>query len=210
MHQLRRYNHTFPRDPLTASPSATSDVLPLSSTPPPTLSHELSSNSALTDPEPGFPFDLDFVAQQSGALKAQDMPHVLVLGATGTLGSALCRALLRAGHTVYGLARSSAKASSLWQSEIIPVLGSVESPQAILETLRASPEISVVVDAAAVHGESATLLNLFKSAGEERLRDFVKKGVPRNIAPKLGYVYVSGMWGKQSPVTTLLVDISDR
>jgi nucleoside-diphosphate-sugar epimerase len=63
------------------------------------------------------------------------MPHVLVLGATGTLGSALCTHLLNAGHTVFGLARSPSKASGLLQSEIIPVLGSVELPQGITNAL---------------------------------------------------------------------------
>jgi len=122
------------------------------------------------------------------------MPHILILGATGYLGSALCTHLLNAGHTVYGLARSPSKASGLLQLEIIPVLGSVESPAGITEALRAHPEVSVIVDAAAVYGESVTLLNLIKAAGEERLKRFAAAGVPTDIAPKLGYVYVSGMW----------------
>lgn len=134
------------------------------------------------------------------------MPHVLVLGATGTLGSALCTHLLNAGHTVFGLARSPSKASGLLQSEIIPVLGSVESPQGITVALLDHPEINVVVDAAAVYGESVTILNIIKAASEERLKRFAAAKVPKDIAPKLGYVYVSGMWVHGSDKTNYISD----
>jgi nucleoside-diphosphate-sugar epimerase len=134
------------------------------------------------------------------------MPNILVLGATGTLGSALCAHLLNAGHTVFGLARSPSKASGLLQSEIIPVLGSVESPQGITNTILDHPEISVVVDAAAVYGESVTVLNVIKAASEERLKRFAAAGVPKDIAPKLGYVYVSGMWVHGSDKTNYKSD----
>ena len=134
------------------------------------------------------------------------MPHVLILGATGTLGSALCLHLLNAGHTVFGLARSPAKASGLLQSEIIPVLGSVESPQGITDALRDHPEISVVIDAAAVYGESVTVLNVIKAASEERMKRFAAAGVPKDVAPKIGYIYVSGMWVHGSDKTTYVSD----
>src|SRR5271155_2607444 len=134
------------------------------------------------------------------------MPHVLILGATGNLGSAICAHLLNAGHTVFGLARSPSKATSLLQSEIIPVLGSVESPQGITDALRDHPEISVVVDAAAVYGESVTILNVIKAAGEERLKRFAAASLPNDIVPKLGYVYVSGMWVHGSDKTKYVSD----
>ena len=121
------------------------------------------------------------------------MPHVLILGATGNIGNALAAALVRSGnHIVYGLARSPAKAKALALQEIIPVLGSVQEPQGFLQLLADKPEISVVVDAAAVYGESATLLKLIADAGKKRLTKYKEVGVPSG--PKLGYVYVSGMW----------------
>lgn len=121
------------------------------------------------------------------------MPHILVLGATGTIGNALAQSLVRSGnHTVYGLARSPAKAKGLAVQEIIPVLGSVQEPHAFLSLLEAHPEISVVVDAAAVYGDSALLLKLIYEAGVKRLAKYHQLDVP--AGPKLGYVYVSGMW----------------
>ena len=121
------------------------------------------------------------------------MPHILVLGATGTVGNPLAQSLVRSGnHTVYGLARTPAKAKSLFVQEIIPVQGSAQEPEAILDLLDQHPEISVVVDAAAVYGDSVTLLNHILDAGRKRLAKYRAVGVP--AGPKLGYVYVSGMW----------------
>lgn len=121
------------------------------------------------------------------------MPHILILGATGTVGNALAQSLVRSGnHTVYGLARSPAKAKSLALQEIIPVLGSVQEPQGFLKLIDEHPEVSVVVDAAAVYGDSATLLNIIIDAAKKRLAKYKEVGVP--AGPKLGYVYVSGMW----------------
>lgn len=121
------------------------------------------------------------------------MPHILVLGATGTIGNALALSLIRSGnHTVYGLARSPAKAKGLAVQEIIPVLGSVQEPHAFLNLLEERPEISVIVDAAAVYGDSSILLKLIYEAGVKRLAKYYELGVP--VGPKLGYVYVSGMW----------------
>lgn len=121
------------------------------------------------------------------------MPHILVLGATGTIGNALALSLVRSGnHTVYGLARTPAKAKGLAVQEIIPVLGSVQEPHAFFNLLEEHPEISVVVDAAAVYGDSATLLKIIYEAGIKRLAKYQQLGVP--VGPKIGYVYVSGMW----------------
>ncbi|KAG8525550.1 uncharacterized protein KY384_009194 [Bacidia gigantensis] len=121
------------------------------------------------------------------------MPHILIFGATGTIGGALAHYLLSSGqHTVYGLARSPAKAKVLAKQEIIPVLGSIAEPKGFLDLLASHPEISVVVDAAAAYGESATIVDLLVTAGKKRLEEYERVGAPSG--PKLGYVYVSGMW----------------
>jgi nucleoside-diphosphate-sugar epimerase len=61
---------------------------------------------------------------------------VFVLGATGFIGSAVAHAFARAGHEVFGLARSKEKAAALLLAEIEPVFGSLDDPagfQAVAE-----------------------------------------------------------------------------
>jgi len=52
---------------------------------------------------------------------------VIVLGASGFIGFPIAQALTRAGHIVYGLTRSEAKAKQFAAEEIIPVVGQPES-----------------------------------------------------------------------------------
>ena len=113
------------------------------------------------------------------------MPRVLLIGATGFVGSALSGELLRSGaHTVYGLARSPAKATQLAAKEIIPVLGSVDDSAAYLSLIKTA-QIHVVVDCAGANDGSATILRDLLQAGRER----IEAG-----GAKLGFVYCSGMW----------------
>lgn len=112
------------------------------------------------------------------------MPHVLIFGATGTIGGALALALLRSGNTVYGVARSPAKAAGLAKQEIIPVLASIAEPAGFQDLLAKHTEISVVVDAAAAYGESATLVHLLVECEKKRMQAWEKAGVP--VGPKLG------------------------
>ncbi len=53
---------------------------------------------------------------------------IFVTGATGYIGSAVAAAFARAGHTVFGLARTPAKAARLAAAEVLPVAGSLEDP----------------------------------------------------------------------------------
>ncbi|CAF9928843.1 hypothetical protein IMSHALPRED_007757 [Imshaugia aleurites] len=110
------------------------------------------------------------------------MPRILILGATGYIGSALASSLLRSNHTVYGLARTPSKANQLARQEIIPVLGSVQDSAAYIALIHTA-HIDIVIDCAGANQESATVLSDVRTAGEERLK---QKG------PKLGFVYTSG------------------
>lgn len=113
------------------------------------------------------------------------MTRILLIGATGYVGSALASELLRSGlHTVYGLARSSEKATQLAAKEIIPVLGSVTDSAAYLSLIK-SAHIHTVVDCAGANDGSAEILRDLVEAGKEQL----KAG-----GAKLGFVYCSGMW----------------
>lgn len=62
--------------------------------------------------------------------------NVFVTGATGYIGGAVAAAFRRAGHRVFGLARSSEKARSLAREEIVPVLGDLAAPESFLAVAR--------------------------------------------------------------------------
>lgn len=113
------------------------------------------------------------------------MPRILIIGATGYVGSALAGELLRSGnHIVYGLARNSAKANQLAAKEIIPVVGSVTDSASYLSLIKAA-KIHIVVDCAAAYDGSNKVLNDLIAAGKERLQEG---------GSKLGFVYTSGLW----------------
>lgn len=62
---------------------------------------------------------------------------VFLTGSTGYIGSAVARALLRAGHAVTGLARSAAKAERLRADGMSVVLGDLGQPDTYLSAARA-------------------------------------------------------------------------
>lgn len=77
---------------------------------------------------------------------------VLVVGANGYLGSAVCRAFLRAAGSpafffrVYGLVRRESTASSLAADEVVPIVGSISDPESLTRTVLAhSPTWDVIV-----------------------------------------------------------------
>lgn len=97
------------------------------------------------------------------------MPRILLFGATGYLGSAIARALIQSGyHTVYGLSRSSGKASDLAAQEIVPVVcpDSANDPQPYLDAIR-KYKIDIVIDATAAYGDSRKLLYRFPAFPRE-------------------------------------------
>ncbi|KKY14726.1 putative nad dependent epimerase [Phaeomoniella chlamydospora] len=51
---------------------------------------------------------------------------VLITGANGYIGNAVCRAFVRAGWTTYGLIRSERSAISLAAEEVLPVIGNID------------------------------------------------------------------------------------
>ncbi|KAI1630634.1 NAD(P)-binding protein [Biscogniauxia mediterranea] len=69
---------------------------------------------------------------------------VLVTGANGYIGNAVCRAFRRAGWHVYGLVRRPSAACALAASEIIPVIGSVSSDLSWLGALLAETTFDAV------------------------------------------------------------------
>ncbi len=131
------------------------------------------------------------------------MPNILILGATGYIGSAVASSLVRSGsHTIYGLARTPQKASQLATQEIHPVLGSVDDSAAYLSLVRSVP-IDVVIDASGAMAAGSKILSDLRTVAKERLDQAAAAGIK---VSKLGFVYTSGIWVHGSsphPVTDL-------
>ncbi|CVL11285.1 uncharacterized protein FPRN_11103 [Fusarium proliferatum] len=122
------------------------------------------------------------------------MPKVLIIGATGYLGSRICNVLVNSGqHRVYGIARNEAKAKSLAVAEVTPVIcpDPINKPDSYLNAIR-NFNIDIVVDVSGANQESAKFLADVKAIGLERLNKAKSAGLTRT--PKLGFIYCSGTW----------------
>src|SRR5690606_15909956 len=64
-------------------------------------------------------------ARRCGAMKA------LVIGATGFVGSAVCRAFRARGYDTSGLARSDGSAAKLAENGVAPVRGDIADPEGL-------------------------------------------------------------------------------
>jgi nucleoside-diphosphate-sugar epimerase len=62
--------------------------------------------------------------------------RIFIIGATGYLGSAIGRRLVRAGHDVHGLTRAEANRAVLESRGITPVVGDVTDPESFLGPLK--------------------------------------------------------------------------
>lgn len=70
---------------------------------------------------------------------------VLVTGANGFIGNAVCRAFVRSGWIVYGLVRRKDSVASLAKEEIIPILGSPDDLSFLPALIRQQRTFDVVV-----------------------------------------------------------------
>ncbi|KAI0076345.1 NAD(P)-binding protein [Panus rudis PR-1116 ss-1] len=110
---------------------------------------------------------------------------VFIIGATGFIGFPVAQALVRAGHIVYGLARTE-KSRLLAKEEIIPISGDASDSSkwisliaeidAVIEAIGGTPDVQTL---------SLTVYNAVVEAAQSRR--------PAN-APKLAYIYTSGTW----------------
>lgn len=112
------------------------------------------------------------------------MPRVLVIGSTGYLGLAIAQQLRLASHPVYGVTRTTDKAPLLASNEITPVIGSVESLTGILSAIE-EHNIDVIIDSSPTYDGAAHLIRAILPLAQKRADAKL---------PKLGYVYISGMW----------------
>jgi nucleoside-diphosphate-sugar epimerase len=71
--------------------------------------------------------------------------RILVLGGTGSIGSAVIRELVATGHTVVGLARSKRSAAILEGFGVSPLMGDIRQPDGWVKTV---PVVDAVIHAA--------------------------------------------------------------
>ena len=108
---------------------------------------------------------------------------VFITGSTGFIGFAVAQAIRRAGHAVYGLARSRKKARILSQNEIIPVLGDLLKPDTYREVAEQSNILihaAVDYQADTVAVDKLTIENLLAASG---------KGPQQKT-----FIFTSGVW----------------
>ncbi len=108
---------------------------------------------------------------------------VFITGATGYVGFNVATAFRRAGHEVWGLARSEEKARMLVQNEVRPIIGDMQKPESYSKT---AEDCSVLVHAAA--DLSGDTVELDRRTVDTFLR--VSKGGAR---PKT-VIDTSGVW----------------
>lgn len=131
------------------------------------------------------------------------MPNILIIGATGYIGTALCQSLVRSGqHRVFGLARSPEKSRALAREEVIPLLNisftSAEGSSSLISDIERN-HIDTVVDVSGAFKDSYALLELARKVGVDRLE--------KRVVPKLGFIYCSGTWvhgSSREPVNDLM------
>ncbi|KAJ7174171.1 hypothetical protein C8R43DRAFT_637355 [Mycena crocata] len=121
---------------------------------------------------------------------------VLVLGATGFIGLPAAQALARAGHMVYGLARTQEKARALAADEIIPVIGDLDADSWIplIATL------DVILHAAGGADQKDAFYRTF-----ERVAKSATTLRPAG-APLLSFIYTSGTWTHGDSRTDIVTD----
>lgn len=108
--------------------------------------------------------------------------NILVVGATGYLGSSIAAALKAAGHTVTGTARSNDAAESLRKAGVAPVTADITNPASLASAASAADGVIYAV----------------QYMGNDGLE--VEGAALRAIADALAgsnkpFVYTSGTWG---------------
>lgn len=122
--------------------------------------------------------------------------NVFITGASGYIGGSVAAALLSAGHTITGLARSQASAEVLKIAGIEPVFGTLDDA-AILESAAASAEI--VVNAANADHEAAakTLLRALEGTG----KTFIHTSGSSVVGTQAGGKAVDDVFDEETPFT---------
>jgi nucleoside-diphosphate-sugar epimerase len=109
--------------------------------------------------------------------------QVFITGATGYIGFAAAAALRRAGHRVFGLARTAAKAARLERHEIHPVIGDLAEPSSYAAV---AAECSVLIHTAFDYAANGV-------AKDKTTLDTLLEAGRRGAKPKT-VIFTSGAW----------------
>lgn len=109
--------------------------------------------------------------------------RILVLGATGSIGSAVVPELLRARHRVTGLARSDAAARKILENGAAVVSGDLRSPR---EWSKSVHEVDAVVHVA------ATFTDDMGEVDRRLVEELLSQGAHSNR--RLRFLYTGGVW----------------
>ncbi|THH31518.1 hypothetical protein EUX98_g2672 [Antrodiella citrinella] len=112
--------------------------------------------------------------------------RVLIIGATGFIGLPAAQALVRAGHVVFGLARTPEKAKLLAVEEIVPVSGDASDPSKWIDLVAT---IDVIIEAIGGTMELPQLSTKVLNAVSEASQKLRPAG-----SAKIAYIYTSGVW----------------
>src|SRR5712692_5738855 len=104
--------------------------------------------------------------------------NVFLTGATGYIGSAVAEAVIAAGHSVKGLARSDAAAGQMSLKGITPWRGDLTSPAALAEGVKAADGV--------IHAGTTNDGRLDREAVRAMLDALPGAGKP--------FIYTSGIW----------------
>ncbi len=108
--------------------------------------------------------------------------RIFITGATGYIGFNVAMEFRRAGHEVFGLARSAVKAQPLLHNEIRPVIGSMEEPGSYL---KAAASCSVLIHAASDASAQAEM--------DRKTIEALASTANNGAQPKT-LIYTSGVW----------------
>jgi nucleoside-diphosphate-sugar epimerase len=127
------------------------------------------------------------------------MLNVLVVGASGYIGSSAAEQLFLAGdHEVFALAPTQSAGYRLAAKELIPLVGKITDKDSVLDVVRRG-NIDIIVECTSFN-DATTKPNIFaavEAAGREMLEEW-KSGGSKRPPKKLGFVTVTGIWAHGS------------
>ena len=124
---------------------------------------------------------------------------ILVVGATGRLGSAICRSLVERGGTVYGLVRASSSPASVAALEelgVTPVVADIDDPESLGEACSGCDAVVSSMTAMGRAGSGDSIERVDRDGQLAVIAAAADEGVERFV-----YVSYSGAIGKDDPLT---------